>query len=148
MTDPMPMPDHALWLAEAILALAASGKPIALTDVIAAGDALEHAIFNREEILSGMALLIGKGWVVLSDSHAVPCPALVEILDAERRSHGKRGREATRARVRALWKSNAIAGFSERQRGESLARLDQWASPSRYEDAVRKWQSRWAAGEG
>ncbi len=50
------------WLLAAI-ALASGNRPALLWEIIAAGDALNHAIFTDEEIESGLARLTQGGWI-------------------------------------------------------------------------------------
>jgi hypothetical protein len=52
------------WLATAV---AVQDQPCDLTGVIAAGDALNHAIFLREEIEQAVRRLVGAGLLRVSD---------------------------------------------------------------------------------
>ena len=54
------------WLLAAI-ALASKNRPAPLWEIIAAGDALNHAIFTDEEIESGLARLTQGGWIIERD---------------------------------------------------------------------------------
>lgn len=54
------------WLLAAV-ALASKSKSALLWEIIAAGDALNHALFTDEEIESGLARLTRGGWVAERD---------------------------------------------------------------------------------
>lgn len=50
------------WLLEAIV-IASQRRPASICEIIAAGDALNHAIFSPEEFESGLARLSQGGWI-------------------------------------------------------------------------------------
>jgi len=72
------------WFATAV---AIQKKPCELADVIAAGDAIDHAIFTREEIEVAVSRLVGAGLLWISDDGKFALtPAGADLL--ERRQGG------------------------------------------------------------
>jgi hypothetical protein len=54
------------WLLLAVI-LSSKKRPAALEDIIAAGDSIDFAIFNADELESGLARLTSEGYVVEKD---------------------------------------------------------------------------------
>lgn len=59
------------WLLHAVLA-AAGDEAAGLADVIAMGDAINHAVFTYPEVDGGLARLTAGGWIMVEDKQIKP----------------------------------------------------------------------------
>ncbi|HJU86425.1 MAG TPA: hypothetical protein VJ788_03535 [Gemmatimonadota bacterium] len=89
------------WLLQAI-AVAARSEPATLAEVLAAADAVNHALPTDEELHGGLARLTGEGFVEeIEDRFRLTSRVPLEIRSTIVESGWKRGRDAASALLNA-----------------------------------------------
>jgi hypothetical protein len=76
------------WLLTAVLYTAQPDSSAKLSDIIACGDGLNHAIFTRGELETGFSRLIDAGYVVRDASGFSPTPAVRSFWISSRPESG------------------------------------------------------------
>ena len=101
-----------VWLLQAV-AMAARKKPASLSDIVARGDAIQHAIFTFEELSCGLRKLIAARLVVFEGDRFQIVPSFVPIyVRLEKRARSWTGNNDAVARFLKSISPHAIDSSS------------------------------------